>query len=157
VQCARETHKYTPVNTAKCCMQHTTATHCCNTLLQHPFTTHHSSASSAYFALASGVAVQCAGDTHMYTPKQCMQHTTATHCCNTLLQHTTTTHYSSASSADSIAVQGAAEAVAAGARIHETHGQLDRGWYYIHVNMYMCVYMHVCMYMYMYISICVYI
>jgi len=57
-------------------LQHTTATHCCNTLLQHITLLQHTPATLLHHSTA----------TH-----HC--NTAATHCCNAQLQHTTSAHY----------------------------------------------------------------
>ena len=64
-------------------LQHTTATHYCNTLLQHTTATHY-----------CNTLLQHATATHYCNTL--LQHTTAARHCNTLLQHTTATQHRTA-------------------------------------------------------------
>ena len=64
-------------------LQHTAATHRCNTLLQHTASTYH------WNTLQASAAVW-PREGYCNTP---LQHTTVTHYCNTLLQHSTAKHH----------------------------------------------------------------
>ena len=83
--------------------QHTTATHYCNKLLQQITPTHycktllqHTPATHHYFHtifIRSHPITFICSHSRSTSAEVRLQHTTATHYCNTLLQHTTATHY----------------------------------------------------------------
>jgi len=114
-----------------CCntlLQHTAATHCCNTLLQH---THGISVPDMQRAvMLSGdrwhdvaLWLQVSAATHCCNAR--LQHTAATYCCNTLLQNIAATHCCNtllqhAAATHSISLHDARRAVMLlGDRMHE--------------------------------------
>jgi len=79
--------------------QHTTTTHCNNTLQQHTATTHCINTLKQHAATTTHSATPRTGD--LIPAKTIQQHTATTHCNNTLQQHTTTITHSATPNARS--------------------------------------------------------